>query len=331
MLTQRYFINEGIDSNLGLALYFIPSISPTLAFADARGLPIVDKDGKKYEPDDADSKKSIETALKAHTEIQYIHDLIREPVGGIILRNQIQSQRNPENPRYGIDSNRDYNMALPSSRAFKGFIELLTRNTDRDKLNVFMMHGYTEYGDVYGPYYLNSRGKVRMTNEVKGYVNYIRSTLFNHRNIERTNSHIDENVNDPDRQFYFADTLENPGKYKGEWVYHLYANDKENGILCFDIELPGFIGYDDGPVFYTDFLYDEGRRGDSERPYRAARVGTYDWTGDAALGTGKFRRPFFKEPSEGFIIDFTQNERAPDRDNKNLFYLLENYFLRRPL
>jgi hypothetical protein len=304
MLTQRYFINEGIDSNLDLALYFIPSISPTLAFADARGLPIVGKDGRKYESDKDPRQSSIETALKEHTEIQYIHDLIREPVGGIILRNQIQSQENPENPGYGIDSNRDYNMALPSSRAFKGFIELLTRNTDRDKLNVFMMHGYTEHGDVYGPYYLNSQDKVRMTNEVKGYVNYIRSTLFNHRNIERTNLHIDENINDPDRQFYFADTLENPGKYRGEWVYHLYTKDKENGILCFDIELPGFIGYNNGsPVYYTDFLYEEGRRGDSERPYIADRVGTYDWTGDAALGARRFRRPFFMGPYTGEIIE----------------------------
>jgi hypothetical protein len=46
MATQRYFINEG-DIPDDLALYFIPCLSPTMCFADARGIPLVDMEGTR--------------------------------------------------------------------------------------------------------------------------------------------------------------------------------------------------------------------------------------------------------------------------------------------
>jgi hypothetical protein len=327
MAAQRHFINTGVDGN-NLLLYFIPTLSPTFTFADARGLPIVDGDGTKYgEKDGANLQQSIEMAIKQYTEIQYIHDLMEEKIEDKILRNHIQDQDDPARPQWGIDANRDINLKLPSSRVFKTFMELVSQNFDKNNLNVFMLHGYTERGDVYGPYYLEGSGKVRMEDAVKRYVNYIRRTLFNRGQIRVTNlASIGPEDIDPDSGFYFGETREKPEKYAGEWAYQVYSTDKEHGILSFDIELPGCVNPRTG-IPESEYLYDEGRRGETHSPYIADRVGTHTWNGDEGLipsaASRNFRRPFFGTSRPGFMVE------ADSDDLMSFYNFLLGYFTKR--
>jgi hypothetical protein len=72
------------------------------------------------------------------------------------------------------------------------------------------------------------------------------------------------------------------------------------------------------PLVYG-VAFDEGRRGESSRPYTPERVGTYKRDGDGE----KYYRPFFAELNDGKLIDTDDNK-------KTFFYLLKCYFEKRP-
>jgi len=296
-----------------------------MAFADARGIPVVNDEGKM---NGKNAKDSIEKTLKDYSsnkkDIPYLHDLIAKwipknpnaPNETELLRTLIQSYNgnafnnyndfknntiNENYPRYGIDANRDVRKSLLSTQCFENFVFSMGTNTNT---NVFMIHGYVGEGKVFGPYYLNNYGQVRMTDKVKKYVNYILETIINGRyNIKYSDTTLKPYDKDGDKGFYYIttpetpqknDTIDNPYKYAGEWSYLLYGikKVKSEKILCFDIELPN--------------RYRQGTRDDKNKDnYEPNKV-------------GENKLPFFKDDN-GVIVE-----------KKESFYkLLKEYYIKR--
>jgi len=168
MVLQRSIIpiivekrKEKTDYLNDTVIYFIPCISPTMAFADARGIPVVDEKGDRLT-----SVEQILDNYKSNTKnIPYLHNLIAtkmdidelvkkrkitqgeaiilknlakkpdEEVKTLLMRTAIQTYNrnplandgtpNPNFPNFGIDANRDYYKSLPSSDVFFKFITTL--------------------------------------------------------------------------------------------------------------------------------------------------------------------------------------------------------------
>jgi hypothetical protein len=228
MKTQKYFITN--EPPADTALYFIPCLSPTMCFADARGIPNrFWKGGEK----DGSVLQNGPFELNGSLSIPELHDNMKYE-----QRNELQRQRNQINPDVGVDANRDYHLSLPSSQAFMRFITAIKPNTTND-INVFMIHGYAGYnekrpGDVYGPYTIETKdGKkyAYMAKTIKNYVLYILDSLFD-------KEYTSNATNSTDGGFFYMDKNLIPEQCAGEWSRHLYGEDGGKGILSFDIELP---------------------------------------------------------------------------------------------
>jgi hypothetical protein len=284
MAAQRYFIQHGAPADT--VLYFIPCLSPTMCFADARGIPIVNATGEMYI--NGNSLSSINEAVsklrsKEH-DIPYLHDLIAtRQIREMTLRNHIQGQTDPVSPRYGVDANRDYHSKLPSTIVFRNFIDGVKRNCDVSDIRqtctviydsneekeegpferstirhlcFLMIHGYDSRGGVYGPYVMFGKGTAeewpaRMSDKDKEYVDEIRKELgfvpLKPVTINAENS--GKNVPVKDRvndPHLFGGSEYDARPYRGEWSSYLYNKE----IWTVDIELPE--------------SYDEGRRNDEQ-------------------------------------------------------------------
>jgi len=236
-------------------LYFIPAMSPTLFFADARGLPFVlggdkykeIKDIYKYCKDEKEKTSTIKKTIKeiyGFLTIPKLHDFMEKKVDGELMHDNIQSFNiSPLEPKYGIDANRDYHNLLKSTDVFYSFINNLGANSENT--TVFMMHGYdsknrmragydnykrrdiTGQGAVYGPY-LEKDDKMYLDDKLMRNTDLLTLCLFGYKN------QIINNVNEVTRsKNYMFDFDSKPNKYYGEWTQIL---DKQN-IKCYDIEL----------------------------------------------------------------------------------------------
>lgn len=271
MATQKHFIETGAPDNT--VLYFIPCISPTMAFADVRGI------------------LNEHTAIGSITIPKLHNDITND------ARNKLQSQPDRNGNFVGIDANRDRDLVLRSSVAFNTFIGNLKAaharlnsgyaapvvsfedpadpsasiESPQDALKtisnfcVLMIHGYDStqsgHGSVYGPYYVHQKNEAlewpaRMSAEDKRYVNDIRDGLgWGKLSESMVGLKVDTRTND---LFLYEDTEHDARSYRGEWSLRLLAQ----WIWSADIELPP------GSL-------DEGIRESPEtaRPYRPGRVG----------------------------------------------------------
>jgi hypothetical protein len=234
-----------------------------MCFADARGIPVVDEEGKPL---------SLEEAKEGIT-IPYLHDLIatevpRDQGDKKLLRSLIQDENgtafnniddynggiiNKDYPRYGIDANRDIRKSLESTQVFDAFISSLTTVTRPENIKVIMVHGYYPNGAVFGTYTVDDQGKVDMVPEGEDFAKMIHGALFT-----------------SEFKKFYDDTQREPLRYAGEWNQVLY---REHGkIISVDIELP-------------KELFDEGRRNEqSINRYDSAKVKE---TFDGVLVPGK--------------------------------------------
>jgi len=246
--TQRYFIrNPKILSN-DLILYFIPAMSPTMFFADARGLPLDNKGEYLNKVPAAGLKNAVETkvtdTLKSLT-IPRLHDDIAASIPGFTTwQDGIQGQGDPKKPKYGIDTNRDIYNVLPSTKScLQFFID------NKENMAVFMLHGYEEivrdrvldgFIDGYqctlaGPYKLEGN-KGYIEEYIMNQMDVITSLIFGYRYKRENESKKAERSKN-----YFFKQDSNVGTiYNGEWSRKLFLNNNNtigHGILCFDIEM----------------------------------------------------------------------------------------------
>jgi hypothetical protein len=324
--SQKYFIQKGAPE-YGTVLYFIPCISPTMAFADARGIPIVNERGELNFNRATDSVvKTLEEYRKGIKKIPDLHDLIATKIKvdekllarigkikteldeqdryELLMRSAIQKyngdlfkngEANSAFPNFGIDANRDYHLALPSSKAFLNFIKMIntgdipnldTRETDKQKreeiarkildrnIRVLMMHGYNDLGRAFCPYWADENAKPKWkldtTENDKIHVKAIISTLKM------------QPIGDILENYIWKDTRDNPPKYLGEWLRRLYTECK---IWTCDVELGS--GYDEEIRGATDSrVYKHLRIDDETLPYFKtsteengflALLGNYPW------------------------------------------------------
>jgi len=263
--TQQHFIEKGL-SKTDLALYFIPAMSPTLFFADARGVPFVEKEGDKYrlsnnKPKEKKEVENIMNEIYNFLEIPKLHDFIAEKINGTLVHTLIQDQKDSEKPEYGIDANRDCFNVLKSTDSFQTFINNLRARPEN--IIVIMMHGYenafspkenrinkrngNDQGTVLGPYIVKTHNNIEygfINDDVKKYLDFMTASLFGY--IYNENENLP--ANDPKnirQQNYFYQANADVTKLKGEWGRKLYTerNDGQK-ILCVDIELAN--SYRDG-------------------------------------------------------------------------------------
>jgi hypothetical protein len=319
MKAQRHFIQHGAPANT--VLYFIPCISPTMAFADARGIP------NEFWKDGVNGKSMLQARItdtgifrigfsidKGKLTIPKLHDMLGDRYdkdtcekvteGGILFRDLIQDKENnglPSNPRWGVDANRDITLSLDSSWAFAGFVKMLTsadiqRKTGKSNgsCTFFMMHGYDSTkpgndnrGCVYGQYNVGTNDIGTIPPEIKGYIDFMTQSLYGYKNAASGNSKNDK--------AYFYKGIDNMAEFNGEWVRHLYGDGKDRKILAFDIELP------------ED--YRQGTRGKGYNPFH---VGNRDL-------------PFFKD-EKGFLV--SEEWRIPDKnkDIEKLIFPTESFY-----
>jgi hypothetical protein len=294
MSAQNYFIDKDLPADT--VLYFIPCLSPTMCFADARGIPVVDKDGKKLPLPEA----------KSRITIPYLHNLIASqvpkntdvPDDTALLRTLMQSGNgkatDDDYPKYGIDANRDINFDLKSNMVFKSFIVSLYRGTNTSRkietevkiydpedriyhkmgpqftaanMQVFMIHGYYASGMIYGPYFCKEKEPKQswpaaMSDTDKDRVNTMLGLLFGRLNQRKYSIGPNSVRGTSDDPHLYEETEYDARDYQGEWVKVLPGI----GIWSIDIELPGRFAVQS---------YDEGIRNDDtgERPYGPLLVG----------------------------------------------------------
>jgi hypothetical protein len=107
------------------AIYFIPSISPTLQFADARGIPNGIYDGNGL------LTVTIQELFDNQTNDN---------------RRDLQNQGNIAKYAVGADANRDAQLRLKSTREFIEFMENV--NTGDVSIASIMIHGYGSYNEA---------------------------------------------------------------------------------------------------------------------------------------------------------------------------------------
>jgi hypothetical protein len=285
---QRYFTENRQALNGNTSYYFIPCMLPVFHFADARGLPIVDNTGKSY---GANTETSIKHA-KDNLDIPALHDLIATTIKisgeDVTLRRAIQAyNRTPDDPRYGIDTNRDSKHKIESLNEFYKYIDGLNRSSEC--IAVVFIHGYvnTENASRYGregvvfpQYYIdsNDNNKVDIYKGRKEFSKKIRKTL----GWSETQLIQQDNVALPVELYLYSDTQNNPNNYKGETIREL----AEKRIYAFEIELPSG--------------YDEGKR----QIVSNKEISNYDFQGSLNNLIGdNFHTKFFAFLKDGMIIE----------------------------
>jgi len=313
--TQRYFIENSDKVPDDLVLYFIPAMSPTMFFADARGLPIdKNKSGNGNYLDSKATEEEIKIMVKnkvaevlksltipgLHDDIAYcIERRPRNEGSTKTWQDLIQEQKDAAKPEYGIDTNRDIYQILPSTQAFSTFIERVI-STDVENSTVIMLHGYegvhsTEkrtknsrgggnQGTVLGPYTVNGNGYGIINPKIKRYVDFMTSVLFGY-------TFFDEDT-ELKNYFYLADPK--VASSKGEWSWLLYKKDG-TGVHCFDIELGE--------------SYRDGSRGKEPWPNASGRHMPYDWRN--IVNREMF--PFFKKTNGNIDGRFTLVKLQKDK------------------
>jgi hypothetical protein len=306
LIAQRNFTKNYLPVNImngKLVLYFIPCLSPTMAFADARGIP-----NKFWEPGTATTPTTLPgVAINGKIErfllrkgftIPDLHDALVESVDiglstKINMRNAIQYYNGqPTHPKYGVDANRDFYFSLQSSQVFMNLMDYIKKSvntsdttkvqteiydpalkrktvTEHETINairVFMIHGYDQTGAVYGPY-----------DVIKKNANVPWPAAMSKHDIDMVDK-IMELLNMilwPIRpgNYLYDKTAEDAKQYRGEWSRNLY----ELKIWAADIELPGHNAY-------RVVSYDEGRRGELYIPKHV----------------GKKELPYFYDDSDFF-------------------------------
>jgi hypothetical protein len=256
LMVQRRFSREptlAIESDS--VFYFIPAMTPTFYFADARGLPIVNKYGKMDYEDNIEASiayaiENIDIPL-LHDNIVNIIDVPESPNKKETLRTAIQ-QYNRNNrfayyPKYGIDTNRDSHSHLSSIQSFYRFVEKLPG----DQKTVILLHGYAStkisktssdphQGCIYPQYYI-----VPNINKAEVYPDRIAFCKLIRKALGWNKPQMDDNGNE--ESFLYLSTKNDPDYYKGEIIrYFAELIPGEKRIYAFDIELP--------------HIYDEGRR-----------------------------------------------------------------------
>jgi len=291
MLAQKYFIPKGAPDET--VLYFIPCLSPTMAFADARGIPFIKEEGDKYfileynKINDIKIKKIYDLL-----SIPKLHDFMAEEINvtinnkknNYLVRDLIQKyNESPLVPRFGIDANRDQNLALSSSNAFFEFIKEINhedipkfdmiKTTDKKnreeiakeildrKIRVFMIHGYNLPGRPFGPYWADENAKPK----------WKLATTFNDR--EHIKILIDKLDMVPieaeeERKYIWPDAIDNPTNYRGEWLRRIYTECK---IWTCDIELGS--SNSEYNANKKENYYNEGVRTNNDDSYIASRIG----------------------------------------------------------
>jgi hypothetical protein len=246
--TQKYFMRNSV-SVYDLMLYFVPSISPTMFFADARGLPF---DGiVRYADNMTDAEKekiaktAADTALAGLT-IPLLHGRIASK------RALIQGQTNSLEPANGIDTNRDVYNLLKSTNAFYNFvIGEANGNRSNNFITLFMMHGYEDasgrdirdkisttsaQGTLSGPY-LFDRNNGYIEDHIMDQMDIITTLIFGYR-YER-GKNITNKV-EYSGNYFFNKKTNIKDEFNGEWSRKFYlreGNENAPSIQCFDIEL----------------------------------------------------------------------------------------------
>jgi hypothetical protein len=302
---QRHFIKNGL-SVLDLELYFIPAMSPTLFFADARGLPFV-QNGEEYTKAEAplpNATKVRETVNKIcdFLTIPKFHDyMATRPSNSTLTIDLIQNQANSRAPVYGIDANRDCYNVLKSTQAFNSFIISLGLTSGNS--TVILMHGHenasnpggrttvatgNNQGTVLAPYKIkpNTENKgIELTDTIKNYADYMTAALFGYMYSGEAENYV------------FGGEGIKYIKEDGEWVRKLYVDQGSPEIPCFDIELGE--NYRDGTRGNTDPKVFDGRY----KMYEADKVanrhqkGLPFYTKDASgVISGRFAIVSLQEP-----------------------------------
>ena len=188
MAIQKYFLQHGSPEDT--LIYFVPCLSPTMCFSDARGIPNIfwkneeNKEDEKYGeyekqlPPLSDGKFKLGSNLTIPALHNELDKRYTDPEK--LIRDLIQAQDNPSAPIWGVDANRDVTLSLPSNQAFSAFIndiqsqlplvytetnvkiydpadqsEIPSSKRTINNLRVLMIHGYDNRqsdGCVYGPY-----------------------------------------------------------------------------------------------------------------------------------------------------------------------------------
>jgi hypothetical protein len=286
MAAQKRFVKGETQPASDTTMYFIPCLSPTMAFADARGIPVVEITNNV-----AVRRLSINEALsRTKLTIPYLHDLIATRITTTnqvsaytgLLRSLIQGTKDDKGidllqngvafdtyaqyaantikadyPRYGIDANRDVGQWLPSTTCFIGFMRAFIDNRiNPGDIKVIMVHGYEGSGAVYGTYRVTPALVAEMVPEGKIFADTFRKFLYG-----------DINFTD-----LYTSTGSAPLVYAGEWSQILY---RRFNILSVDVELPSG-------------AYNEGYRGEGgDRAYVSSTVKNDDFNG-GVLVRGSF-------------------------------------------
>jgi hypothetical protein len=290
--TQKNFIVNGFPSE-NLILFFIPAVSPTMFFADVRGILNQFWQTPMSPPFKLDKVKAT---------IPELHEKIKYKERYALQYNQV----NQRNPNIGVDTNRDYYFSFPSNQCFANFIQTLTSvdiqrgiGSNDGSCTVFMIHGYdstkapnktSTQGSVYGQYKVaNNIGTI--TKEIKRYIDYITQSLFGYINAKSGERNSNKS--------YFYKEKDNMSEFEGEWIRHLYGEKGESGILAFDIEL--------GETY---------RQGTRDNDYESKKVGNTDL-------------PFFND-SNGFFVEkkFRISEEGIGNDDreKKYEYITTSFF-----
>ena len=255
--TQMHFIASGLQGN-DLVLYFIPAMSPTMFFADARGLPL-DSEGN-YLKDvpagkiEAKVREKVREVLTTLT-IPKLHDDIaskievkevdngQEKKTNMIWQDAIQrNQLDSTKPIYGIDTNRDCYNILPSTECCLNFFV-----KNKENMTVFMLHGYERLDEdrvregfnsgyqctLAGPYeFYATRGCI--DESIMDQMDVITSLIFGYR-YKRGEDRLE--VVDYSTNYFFDRKTAIGIEFNGEWSRKLYLDTPDLKILCFDIEM----------------------------------------------------------------------------------------------
>jgi hypothetical protein len=276
--TQRFYIENPTKVPENTTFHFIPAMSPTLFFADARGLPFInliqkkETNGKIEYEISKDNKNPRDFIGKIYAEltIPLLHKFIAEEVNGVLMHTNIQfNNGSPKNPIYGIDANRDYHNLLKSTQAFNHFINVQkpTRyypDPLPENLTVIMLHGHEDVkdrkrtydtannnqGTICGPYKIHDKEYGFITHDIIKQVDFMTAALFGYMyNMPGEDDRY--RPFDPSKDigtkrqknFFYLEKID-VTEFEGEWSRKLYGDVNSQDIPCFDIELSN--NYRDG-------------------------------------------------------------------------------------
>jgi hypothetical protein len=309
MAAQRHFIQHGPPEDT--VLYFIPCLSPTMCFADARGIP---NEFWMNSPKTSPSRhRRVEEevkvldillgkfVLKPDLTIPKLHDALIEGVKEdvevangvwerqeVSMRTAIQRYNDmPLAPKHGVDANRDYYFSLPSSQYFLDFIKNLKQKTAIGKTRTTTVISGREFNNATLD---NMRVFMMHGYDGSGAV-YGPYSVFEKGENEPWPARMNDDIDIPyvnnlmnilkmptwnqrEGSPLYADTGSDARPYRGEWSRHLY----ELEIWGADIELANNNNRFSVPS------YNEGIHGGSYNP--------------ALIGEKEL--PYFKEQDNGF-------------------------------